>query len=150
MRLLLDLLEVRMMERATHQADREAISLRRICAEMFEGEKELCEAVNFTVSPDPENLVKTGVKRYLELGEKYEGGKEKNPTIAAANYWNAGRVAMFNGDVELARKCFLKCAELNPDSPYVKHFTFYKKKENAEKAMKVAQEYYTKMGQKTR
>ncbi len=138
------------MERATHRTDREATSLRRICAEMFEGEKELCEAVNFTVSPDPENLVKTGVKRYLELGEKYEEGKAKNPTIAAANYWNAGRVAMFNGDVELARQCFHKCAELNPDSPYVKHFTFYKKKENAEKAMKVAQEYYTRMGQKTR
>jgi hypothetical protein len=137
------------MERTIHQADREAMSLRRLCAEMFEGEKELCDAVNFTVSPDPENLGKTGVKRYLEMGEKYEAGKHKNPTIAAANYWNAGRVAMFNGDVELARKCFLKCADLNPDSPYVKHFRFYKIKGNAEKAMKVAQEYYTRTGQTT-
>lgn len=131
-----------------HIAKGASVSLRRICFELFGDDRQLSDAVNFTVSPDPSFLVREGIN-YVELAEKYEKGKNKNLTIAGVHYWNAGRAAMFEGNLELARKCFLKYAELNPNSPFVEHFKFYRKKENAERAMKVAQEYYRKTGQKT-
>lgn len=123
--------------------------LRKICFEQFGNDEQLYEAVSFTVSPDPSDLAKKETKYYLELANKYEKGANRNPRIAGAYYWNAGRVAMYEGKLDLARECFLKYADLNPKSPFVKNFRFYGKKENAEKAMKVAQEYYEKIGQKT-
>ncbi len=117
---------------------------------MFGDDKELSDAVSFTVSSDPSSLAAKGADYYLELAKKCEKGENKNPKIAGAHYWNAGRVAMFEGDLKLARECFKKYVELNPDSLFVKHFRFYSKKKNAEKAMKVAQEYYKKTGQKAR
>ncbi len=137
------------MEKKTHIADKEALSLRRTCFDMFGDDQKLCDSVNFTVSPDPSVLAKSGVSYYVELAEKYEKGTNKNPLIAGANYWNAGRVAIYEGNLEQAREYFLKYAELNPDSPFVKHFEYYSDKKNAEKAMRVAQEYYKKTGQKT-
>lgn len=137
------------MEKKKHIADMEALSLRRTCFDLFGDDKQLCEAVNFTVSPDPSSLVKVGINEHIELAKKYEKGKDKNLRIAGAHYWNAGRVAIFEGNLEVARDCFSKYAELNSDSPFVGHFKFYGKKGNAEKAMKVAQEYYKKTGQKS-
>jgi tetratricopeptide (TPR) repeat protein len=136
------------MEKKPHIVDAKMLSLRKVCLDLFGDDKQLCDAVSFTVSADPTTLIQAGANHYVELAKSYEKGKDPNPRIAGAHYWNAGRVAMFEGNLDLARECFLKYAELNPDSPFVDHFKFYKKKESAEKALKVAQEYYKKTGQR--
>lgn len=130
------------------QTSPEPSLLYKVCFEMFGDDTQLYDALSFTVAPEPSGLVGKGIDYYVEMAEKHEKGSNRNPIVAGANYWNAGRVAMYEGNLKLAVRYFSKYAELNPKSPFVKNFEFYRKKENAEKAMKVAQEYYRRSGQK--
>lgn len=125
-------------------------SLYKICKDLF-GEKgvnieELYEAVSFTVAPDPSELVKNGMGFYEQ---KIKENEKSNRIIAAANCWNAGRLALYEGDLKKAQEYFAKYVKIYPESPFIKSFKFYEDENNAAMALQVAQEYYKRAKIKT-
>jgi tetratricopeptide (TPR) repeat protein len=112
--------------------------------ELCGGNKELREALNRTLLLNPEAMVKEGIESHVEKAEEYE--KAQRTTNARIEYQVAGQIALHDGKLPQAQKFFKKAAEIEPDSPYVKAFEYFGKKENAEKAIAVAQEFYAKAG----
>ena len=109
--------------------------------------KELHEALSRTLLLNPETTVKEGIEPHIEKAEQYE--KEQRTTNARIEYQLAGQIALHEGKLPQVQKYFKKAAELEPDSPYTKAFEYFSKKENAEKAVAVAQEFYAKSGKRT-
>lgn len=109
--------------------------------------EKLCEryeipypVISITLPLDPRG------RNIEELGKKgMEYEKANDPIRARSEYWTAGGAALYRGDLKLIQKYFGKCAELtSPNSEYRESFEFYAKRENAEKVVKLAKEYYDK------
>jgi len=112
--------------------------------ELCRGNKELREALGRTLLLNPEAMVKEGIESHVEKAEEYE--EAQRTTNARIEYQVAGQIALHDGKLPQVQKLFKKAAEIEPDSPYVKAFEYFGKKENAEKAIAVAQEFYAKAG----
>ncbi len=111
-----------------------------ILEELCRGDDELLFALTHTVLIDPERLYGEGIDFYIEKAEEFE--KEKDFLRARINYQAAGEIALYKGDLAQVQKFFKKCAEMESNPEYKKIFEYYSKKTNAEKAVKVAREYY--------
>ena len=114
--------------------------------ELTGGDKELHEALSRTLLLNPETTVKDGMDSYAKKAEEYE--QAQKPRNARIAYQVAGEIALYEGKLAQVQKFFKKAAEVEPDSPYRNIFEYLSKKENAQRALTVAQEFYTKMGKK--
>jgi len=110
--------------------------------ELCGNNKELREALSRTLLLNPEATVKEGIEFHVEKAEEYE--KAQKTTNARIEYQVAGQIALHDGKLPQVQKFFKKAAEIEPDSPYRKAFEYFGKKENAEKAIAAAQEFYAK------
>ena len=104
--------------------------LERVCM----GDKEVYEALRGTMFLDPRNI-EVSMKDSEKKAKEFE--KKGDKLRARTWYETAGRLAIYEGDVEKVKKYFGKCAELSPDSDY----TILK---ILERAVSKAQEYYQK------
>ncbi len=113
--------------------------------ELCKNDKELHEALSRTLLLNPESVTKEGIETHAQKAEEYE--KDQRNTYARIEYQVAGQIALHDGKLPQMQKYFKKAAEIEPDSPYKKAFEYLSKKENAEKAIAVAQEFYSKAKQ---
>lgn len=110
--------------------------------ELCKSDTELLSALSHTVLLNPSKLYQEGIDSYIKKAQGLE--KKKDFLRARINYQAAGELALYEGKLAQAQKFFKKCAELEPNPEYKKIFAYYSKKANAEKALKTAQEYYTR------
>lgn len=108
--------------------------------------EELCERYEIPYSVISMTLPMDPRGRNIEELEKRGMEYEKNKDIRArGEYWSAGGLALYLGNLDLVQRYFGKCAELTqPNSEYRKNFEYLTKKENIEKVLKLAKEYYEK------
>lgn len=111
-----------------------------ILEELCKGDTELLFALTRTVLLNPERLYGEGIDFYIEKAQNFE--KEKDFLRTRINYQAAGEIALYKGNLTQVQKFFKKCAELESSPVYKKVFEYYSKKADAEKAVKVAKEYY--------
>jgi len=114
--------------------------------ELCGGNKELHEALSRTLLLNPETTVKEGIDFHVAKAEEYE--KAEKATNARIEYQVAGQVALHDGKLPQAQKFFKKALEVEPNSPYKKAFEYFAKKENAERAVTAAREFYAKAGKR--
>ena len=114
--------------------------------ELCGGDKELHEALSRTLLLNPETTVKEGIDSYVTKAQEHEATQK--PTKARIAYQVAGEIALYEGKLTQMQKFFKKAAEVDPECPYRNVFEYLSKKENAERALKVAQEFYTKTGKR--
>ena len=112
--------------------------------ELCGGNKELHEALSRTLLLNPEASVKEGIDFHIAKAEEYE--KAGKATNARIEYQVAGQVALHDGKLPQVQKYFKKALDIEPDSPYRKAFEYFAKKENAERAIAAAREFYAKTG----
>jgi hypothetical protein len=110
--------------------------------ELCKGNRELREALSRALLLNPESIIKEGIDHHVQKAEEYEDAQKT--TNARIEYQVAGQIALHDGKLPQMQKYFKKAAEIEPDSPYKNAFEYLSKKENAEKAIAVAQEFYTK------
>lgn len=110
--------------------------------ELCGGNKELHEALSRTLLLNPEMTVKDGIDLHVKKAREFE--ENQKPTNARIEYQLAGQIALYEGKLPQVQRLFKKAAETEPDSPYKKAFEYFGKKENAERAIAVAREFYAK------
>jgi tetratricopeptide (TPR) repeat protein len=107
---------------------------------LCKGDTELLNALSHTLLLDPIKLSEEGIDFHVKEAQEFE--KKKDFLRARIHFQVAGELALYEGKLEQARMFFGKCAELESDPEYKRVFEYYLKKANAEKAMKIAKEYY--------
>jgi len=114
-----------------------------VLEELCKGDNELYNALSRTLLLNPETTKKSGdMDARVEKAQEYE--KNKDYLRARIEYQVAGELALLEGKTAQVQKLFKKAAETDPAYPNRNIFEFLAKKENAEKAIAVAQEYYTR------
>jgi len=121
---------------------KEKTLLDQLCA----GDKNLQEALSQTLLLNPETTAKEGIDAYATKAQEHEAAQK--PTRARIAYQIAGEIALYEGKLTQMQKYFKKAAEVDPECPYRNVFEYLSKKENAERALKIAQEFYTKTGKR--
>ncbi len=109
--------------------------------ELCKGDTELFSVLSHTVLLNPSRLSGERIESYIEKAQESE--KKKDFLRARINYQTAGEIALYEGKLKQVQNFFKKCEELESNPEYKKIFTYYSKKASAEKALKIAQEYYT-------
>jgi poly-D-alanine transfer protein DltD len=134
-------------EKATTETKKEAQKAepKTLLDELCKNDKELQEALSRMLLLNPETVTKEGIETHAQKAEEYE--KDQRTTNARIEYQVAGQIALHDGKLPQMQKYFKKAAETEPDYPYKKAFEYLSKKENAEKAIAVAQEFYSKAKQ---
>ena len=113
-----------------------------LLTELCKGDNELCNALSRTLLLNIESTKRGGgIDARVEKAQEYE--KAKDFVRARAEYQVAGELAMYEGKATNVQKFFKKAAEVDPSNSFKNIFEFLAKKENAEKAVAVAHEYYT-------
>jgi tetratricopeptide (TPR) repeat protein len=110
--------------------------------ELCKSDTELLSALSHTLLLDPSRLTEEGIDSFIEKAQGLE--KNKDFLRARINYQAAGEIALYEGKLEQAKKFFKKCEELESNPEYKKIFAYFSKKANAEKALKIAKEYYAR------
>jgi len=109
--------------------------------ELCKGNKELYNALSRTLLLNVDSTKSAGgIDKRIERAQEYE--EKIDHVRASIEYQVAGELALFEGKKDLAQKFFQKAAEVDPSSPYRSVLEFLAKKENTEKAIAVAKEYY--------
>jgi hypothetical protein len=126
-------------KKETEEKKEEPTLLEDLC----KGDQELHKTLSNTLLVNPE-MVKHGgeIDARVERAQEYE--KNKDYTRARTEYQVAAQLALYEGKTAQVQKFFKKTAEIDPNHPYRIVFEYFTKKENAEKAVAVAQEYYTR------
>jgi hypothetical protein len=110
--------------------------------ELCKNDKELREALSRAILLNPDSIIEEGIESHVQKAEEYEDAQKT--TNARIEYQVAGQIALHDGKLPQMQKYFKKAAEIEPEYPHKKAFEYLSKKENAEKAIAVAQEFYTK------
>ena len=126
-------------ETATLQSAQEKL-LDELCGD----DKELYEVSITTILLNPEMTVKEGVNSHIEKAEEYKKAKDYVKTRIA--YQIAGEISLYEGKLSLAQELFKKAAEVDPNYLFRKALEYFSQKEDAERALAVAQEFYTRIG----
>jgi len=108
--------------------------------ELCKGDTELYNALSRTLLLDPQRLSNEGIDSHVKEAQEFE--EKKDFLRARVHFQVAGELALYEGKLAKAREFFKKCAQLESNPEYKRVFEYYSKKANAEKAFKVAQEYY--------
>ena len=114
--------------------------------ELCGGNDELYRALSRTILLNPQLTVKEGIESYIGIAQEYE--KTGDRARARVAYQVAGELAIYEGKLAQTQKFFKKAAEVDPNFENGKVFEYLSKKENAERALAVAQEFYTKTGKR--
>jgi hypothetical protein len=124
------------------------IEEKTLLEELCKGDNELYSALSRTLLLNPETTKKSGeMDARVEKAQEYE--KNKDYLRARITYQVAAELALFEGKAAQVQKLFKKAAEIDPAYLNRSIFEFLAKKENAEKAIAVAQEYYARMAKPT-
>jgi len=115
---------------------------RTLLEELCKDDKGLYEVLNRTLLLNPDQSMAEGIQFNIDKAQEYE--KNKDATKARIAYQAAGEISLYEGKVVQAQKFFKKAAEADPGYAHRSIFEFYNKKDNAERALAVAQEYYAK------
>lgn len=134
----------RRKEKAKKAATKQIPEQKTLLEDMCGKDKELYEALSRSILLNPETAAKEGVNSYVDKAEEFE--KAGNHVKARIAYQAAGEISLYEGKLSQVQKFFKKAAEVDPKSPFKKMFDFYSKKENAERAMGIAREFYAKAG----
>jgi len=112
--------------------------------DLCKGDNELYKVLNRVLLINPEMTRKTGeIDARAESALKHE--QKRDIVRARIEYQVAGELALHEGKTALVQKFFKKAAEVDPAYPNKSVFEFFTKKENTDKALAVAQEYYARM-----
>lgn len=117
--------------------------LKELCGD----DSELYEVSITAILLNPEMAVKEGANYYIEKAREYE--KAKAHVKARIAYQAAGEISLYEGKLSQAQEFFKKAAEVDPDYAYREVFKYFNKKENAKRALAVAQEFYARTGKRT-
>jgi len=112
--------------------------------ELCGDDKELYEVLSRTILLNPERIEKEGINSYLEKAQEFE--KAGDYVKARIAYQAAAEISLYDGKLAQAQKFFKKAVELDPKGPYRKVFEYFNEKENAERALAVALQFYGKTG----
>jgi len=116
--------------------------------DLCKGNIELYNALSRTLLIDPERTKEAGeMDARIEKAQTYE--KNADYVRARIEYQAVGELALFEGKTAQVQTLFKKAAEIDPASPNRSIFEFLAKKENAEKAVAVAKEYYRRTAKPT-
>jgi len=116
----------------------------KLLDELCGDDRELYEVSIITILLNPGMTVKEGVNSYIEKAEEYK--KTKDNVKARIAYQIAGEISLYEGNLSQAQELFKKAAEADPNYLFRKAFEYFSQKKNAERALAVAQEFYTKIG----
>jgi len=114
--------------------------------ELCGGDSELYQVLSRTVLLNPEMTLTEGINSYVEKAQEYE--KSGDYVRARAAYQAAGEIYLYEGKLAQTQKFFKKAAEVDPNYVNKNVFEYYSKKENAERALTVAREFYAKTGKR--
>jgi len=108
---------------------------------LCKGNNELYKALSTTLLLNVEMTKKAGeIDARIEKAQEYE--KNKDFARARIEYQVAGELALNEGKAAQVQKIFKRAAEVDPSYSGKGVFEFLAKKENAEKAVAVAEEFY--------
>ena len=114
-----------------------------LLAELCKGNNELYDALSRTLLLNVESTKSGGgIDARVEKAQEYE--KAKDSVRARVEYQVVGELALYEGKVANVQKFFKKATEVDPSSSFKNVFEYLAKKENAEKAVAVAKEYYSR------
>ncbi len=113
---------------------------RDILEELCGEDVALYEALSTTLLLNPEEAVNEGINNIVKRARLFE--RKRDFVKARIEYSLAIGVAMYEGKPNLVRRFSKKCAEIDKNYKFRKNFEFLAVKENAEKAAKIAKEYY--------
>jgi len=126
-------------ERAEEKVEKK--TEKALLEDLCKGDNDLYSALNRTLLLNLEITKKDGeMDARIEKAQEYE--KNKDYVRARIEYQVAGELALFEGKTAHVQKLFKKAAEMDPTYSNRSIFEFLAKKENAEKAIAVAQQYY--------
>jgi len=110
--------------------------------ELCGNDRELYEVLSRTILLNPKTALNEGTDSYVEKAQTHE--KDGNLTQARIAYQMAGQISLYKGKLQQVQRFFKKAAEVEPEYSSSAFFEFFDKKENAERAIAVAKEFYTK------
>jgi len=110
--------------------------------ELCGSDSKLYNALTRTVLLNPQITIQGGGESYVAKAQEYV--KNNDRALARIAYHAAGEISLYEGKLAQAQKFFKQAAETDPGSIYQSAFEFYANKENAEKALKVAREFYAR------
>jgi len=126
----------------------EKVEKKTLLEELCKGDNELYSTLSRTLLLNPDMTKKTGeTDARVERAQEYE--KNKDYVRARIEYQLAGELALYEGKTAQVQKLFKKAAEVDLDYPNRSILEFFAKKENTEKAIAVAQEYYARTAKHT-
>jgi len=114
--------------------------------ELCGSDSELYQVLSRTMLLNPEMTLTEGVNSYIAKAQEYE--KNGDHVRARAAYQAAGEISLYEGKLAQTQKFFKKAAEVDPNYVNKNVFEYYSKKENAERALAVAREFYAKTGKR--
>jgi len=126
--------------------EEEKTAQKTLLEEMCGGDEELYQVLSRTLLLNPQLTAKEGIDSYIEKAQQYE--KDGDHIRARIAYQVAGEISLYEGKLAQTQKFFKKAAEVDPNYANKNVFEYLNKKENAERALTVAQEYYTKTGKR--
>lgn len=129
------------------KATAQKLGPKTLLEELCGDDRKLYEALSRTTLLNPEMTAREGINSYIEKAQEYE--KAGDHMRARVTYQTAGEISLYEGKLAQAQKFFKKASEVDPESPYKGVFEFYANKENAEKALKVAKEFYAQTVKRT-
>jgi len=111
---------------------------------LCKGDNELYKALSSTLLLNVEMTRKAG-NMDARIGKAQEYEKNKDFARARIEYQVAGELALNEGKAAQVQKLFKRASEIDPSYLGKGVFEFLAKKENAEKAVAVAKEFYGQM-----
>ncbi len=105
-------------------------------------DRQLYEVLTRTIMLNPKIAVEEGADSYVEKAQTHE--KDGNHAQARIAYQMAGEISLYEGKLQQIQRFFKKAAEIDPEYSNRTIFEFFSKKENAERAIAVAKEFYAK------
>ena len=132
------------ISRKKKQKTEEKTVQKTLLEELCGGNDELYQALSRTILLNPQLTAKEGIDSHIEKAQEYK--KTGDKVRARISYQTAGEISLYEGKLAQAQEYFKKAADVDPKFENKKIFEYFSKKENAEKALAVTQEFYAKTG----
>jgi len=135
-------------KKETEEKVEKKVEEKTLLEDLCKGDNELYSVLSRTLLLDLETTKKAGeMDPRIEKAQEYE--TNKNYVRARIEYQVAGELALYEGKAVQVQKLFKKASEVDPAYPNRNIFDFFTEKENTEKAIAVAQEYYARTAKPT-